>query len=223
MIDAVVADYDTPELAERCVASLDDPLISTITVIDAKARGWSYAQSCNYGASLGTAPYVLLLNADTRRLESQQPIVDLFASDPSIAVIGPRQVDEQGRLTAAGIFGTNTRPEHRLWLAPLDDHDHDHETGDTRDAVTVAGSVYFARRAVWDELGGFLDTPHFYEETFLSYAARNAGYRVLYTGSVTWEHLWDSSGLPTAAKASLAARSREIFRAACAERGIECD
>jgi GT2 family glycosyltransferase len=222
MIDVTVVDWDTPELAERCVASLDDPLISTITMIDAKARGWSYAESCNYGASLGSAPYVLLLNADTRRLESQQPIVDLFASDPSIGVIGPRQVDDEGRLTAAGIFGTNTRPEHRLWLAPLDEHDD--ETRDSRDAVTVAGSVYFARRVVWDELGGFLETDRmYYEETFCSYAARHAGYRVVYTGSVTWEHLWDSSGLPTAEKVTLAARSRQIFRAACAERGIECD
>jgi GT2 family glycosyltransferase len=221
-IDVAVVDYGTPHLAARCVGSLRSPLFASIELFDAKARGWSYAQSVNKSLARGTAPYVLALNADTRMLEPPDKIVSLFENDQTIAVIGPRQIDQNGRLTAAGTVGTNLKREIRFWLQPFQHH-ADECAEEALDVPTISGSVYFCRREVWEELGGMLETEHFLEETFLDFAVRHAGHRVVYTGQTTWEHLFNQSPVNEQWRAEVAARSRETFRQACAERGIECD
>lgn len=218
-IDVCIVSYRTPELARSCHASLTDhrSYFDRIVSIDADKCGVGYGQAVNDGLRGGTAEYVVALNADTRMLEPPDAILELFESDPRIAVVGPRQIDDSGHITHAGIFGRNEQPEHRYWM------EFDHGQGCERelDAITVSGSVYFARRSVWEEFGGFLETPRmFYEETFLSYLVRHAGYRVVYTGATTWEHQFAKS--PGVARGELAIKSREIFRAACAREGIEC-
>lgn len=221
-IDAVIVDYGTPGLAAECLRSIENcALFASVAVVDAKALGWPYARSVNTALRAGRAQIVLALNADTRMLEPPAAILGLFDSDPTVAVIGPRQVNSDGLITHGGIFGTNEHPEFRCWQAPL--LGHDLPTRDTRDAVTVSGSVYFARRSVWETLGGFLPTSHFYEETWLSYLARHRGHRVLYTGSTTWMHEFNQSPVEPAWRAQTAAESREMFRAACAREGIACD
>lgn len=220
-INVVIVDYGTPDLATACLDSLRGcDLFQSVAVVDAKGHGWSYAQSCNNILKAGTGDIVLALNADTRMLEPPAAILDLFDSDWKIGVVGPRQVTPDGRVVHGGIFGTNTAPRFRGWQAPLAVVDA--ETSDTQDAVTVSGSVYFARRHCWEDVGGFLEVPQmYYEETFASYKARHLGWRVVYTGATTWEHRWNST--PVDGKAAMAAESREIFRAACAVDGIECD
>lgn len=221
LVDIAVVDYGTPHLAARCVGSLDSDLFASIELVDAKSRGLSYAQAVNRSLARGTAPYVLALNADTRMLEPPDRLLQLFADHPDIAVIGPRQIDQTGRITHAGIIGSNTEPEHRFWMRPLA-HVAEMCAEKTLDCVTVSGSVYFARRTVWEQLGGLLETPLYYEETAFSYAVRHAGYRVCYTGQTTWEHRWNSSPYE-GSKAELAARSQAIFRRFCGDRGIECN
>lgn len=221
MIDVAVVDYGTPKLAARCVGSLDSELFRSIELVDAKARGWSYAQSVNRSLARGTAPYVLALNADTRMLEPPVQIVALFEEHADIAVIGPRQIDEQRRITHAGIVGDNFDRTHRFWMQPLDQVGR--QCGEcVLDVPTVSGSVYFARRAVWEKLGGFLETRHFYEETALDFAVRKAGWRVVYTGATTWEHLFNQSPVDEAWRVRAAAESRQAFYRYCTERGIEC-
>ena len=221
-VDAVIVDYGTPALAARCLDSLGEhPLFASIATVDAKALEWSYARSVNTALRAGSAEIVLALNADTRMLEAPTVILDLFDMDPTVGVVGPRQVTSDGRITHGGIFGRNEAPAFRAWQMPLGDFDA--ATADTRDAITVSGSVYFARRTVWEQCGGFLDTSHFYEETWLSYLARHRGYRVLYAGSTTWIHEFNQSPVDGAWRARVAAESRERFRAACAAEGIACD
>lgn len=221
-VDAVIVDYGTPDLAAACLASvLEHGEFRSVATIDAKRLRWSYARSVNLALSIGDGEFVLALNADTRMLEPADKILELFDADQTIGVIGPRQVDEHGRITHGGIFGTNTHPQFRAWQQPLSDHS---ETADTRDAVTVSGAVYFARRTVWDELGGFLeDCEFYYEETWLSYLARHRGYRVVYTGTTTWIHHFNQSPTDPAWRARVATESRETFRAACAAEGIQCN
>lgn len=220
-IDAAIVDYDTPELAQACWESVRDcDLFRSVALVDAKRSGWSYAQAVNTALRGSHGDIVLALNADTRMLESPAAVVALFDSDPTVGVVGPRQVDPDGRIVHGGIFGTNTDPRFRAWQQPLQSCKE--LTADTQDAVTVSGSVYFARRACWDAVGGFLEVPKIYfEETWMSYKARHLGWRVLYTGSTTWEHRWNST--PIDGKAQMAAESREVFRAACSAEGILCD
>lgn len=224
-IDAVIVDYGTPELAAACLESARHcDLFASVCTMDAKALGWSYSRCVNTALRAATVDgeFVLALNADTRMLERPTAVLDLFDADEKIAVVGPRQVNAEGRITHAGIVGTNEHPQHRFWQRPLADVESQCREW-LLDCVTVSGSVYFARRSVWEDLGGFLETDHFYEETWLSYLARHRGYRVIYTGAATWIHDFNQSPVDGAWRTQVARESREIFRTACAVEGIPCD
>jgi GT2 family glycosyltransferase len=194
-----------------------------------------YARACNAGLKTGDREIVALFNADTRVTEGTlKQCADALLANPEWGALGPRQVDQLGRFTASGIFGTNEAPKHRAW--------HDQDVGqcsDIRDdAVTVAGSAYFMRREVWEQLtscrtyrsiapgaeGAFLPTKLFYEETFCSYHARAHGYRNVYFGTAEMIHFWhgsiDANGAPAS---DLFDESRTYFRHACKTHGIACD
>lgn len=222
-VDYAVSDYLTPDLARAAVASLTKSEINyTVRVIDAFASKLSYAEVMNGAFEESHAPIVCALNADVECRGSQQPILDIFDEFPDVAVVGPLQVNGRGIVVHGGIFGSNVAPVHRCWGEPVDFHPELRER--IEDAVSVSGSVYYARRAVWDELGGFLETDMmYYEETFFSYLARHRGYRVVYTGEACWLHHWNSSPLTDQQKGERFEASRVIFRRACAREGIACD
>lgn len=223
MIDVAVVDWGTALLASRCIGSLSSSLFTSIELVDAKARGWSYAQSVNRSLARGSAPYVLALNADTRMLEPPDQILALFEERSDIAVIGPRQIDDERRITHAGIVGDNLHRTHRYWKQPL--HQVDRLCGEcVLDVPTISGSVYFCRRSVWETYGGFLeDCPLYFEETALDFRVRHEGWRVVYTGATTWEHLWARSPVNWSERSEHATASKIAFRRYCLQHGIDCD
>ena len=109
-----------------------------------------YAAACNQLASFGDGDIIGLLNSDVWLSTSDViSIQKTFDEHPEIAILGPKQRDERGLITFAGIGGTNTAPRHRGW------HEPDPEDIKDRDlcpVVTVSGSAYFIRRSVWDDL-----------------------------------------------------------------------
>lgn len=205
-----------------------------------------YANACNQLAAYGTGDIIGLLNADVWLTNDDVlAIQQSFDSDPEIAILGPKQRDEDGNITHAGIFGTNDRPKHRGWKEP--------DPGDTKfrdllDAVTVSGAAYFIRRSVWDELrddeeynkviatlideelipyplyrGAFLPTKHYYEETFCSYFANHRGHKVFYDGRVSIGHSWHASHAIGSPQDRLFKESQRAFRRACDLLGIDHD
>lgn len=138
-----------------------------------------YARACNQLAAMGTADIIALCNSDIWITPQQVlQIIDTFDANPQISILGPKQRDENGYVTAGGIFGTLDAPKHRGWKV-FDPEDKLYR--DRQEAVTVSGSAYFIRRSVWDELtncpiyqglevcqnnevslGAFLPTPHYY-------------------------------------------------------------
>lgn len=194
-----------------------------------------YGRACNAGAALGSAEVLGVFNADTQVTDGVLGAChDALVAHPRWGPLGPRQVDHEGRITAGGTFGTPEHPRIRGFREP--------DTGqcsDVRDdAVTVAGSAYFVRRQVWQELtrcptfrsvapdalGAFLPTPLFYEETFCSYHAAAHGYHNVYYGTVSMIHSWHRSIHATdAPAAALFERSRAMFRTACDAHGIPHD
>ena len=198
-----------------------------------------YSAACNQLASFGSSDVIALLNADTWMTSKDISDIDLiFQNNPDIHILGPKQRDENGFITHAGIVGTNVQPKHRGWR----EYDpNDVLFKDRIECVTVSGSAYFVRRSVWnamtnnpkyrelypDAVGAFLPTPHYYEETWCSYFARYLGYNVVYDGSVSVGHSWHASsprpGEGISEADSYFPVSREIFRNACDAFGIERD
>lgn len=198
-----------------------------------------YSAAVNMMASKSNSEIIGILNGDVwMKTEDCLKIEEIFNSNPDIHILGPKQRDENGNITHAGIIGTNTAPRHRGW------REYDPEDKLYRDrieCVTVSGSAYFIRRDVWNDLtnnkkyreiypdaiGAFLPTPHYYEETWCSYFARHLGYNVVYDGSVSIGHSWHASTPRPGEGISRADQyfpiSREIFRKACDHIGIERD
>lgn len=275
MIDLCVVSYNTKDKLKRLIDTLESDYVSdafNLYIIDnnstdgsqeyltevVKPLGWAgeiilspcnygYAYACNLLASKGKSNVVGLLNADVwLRTKDVKTIEDrMYELDADI--YGPKQRDEKGNITHAGIFGTNTKPQHRGWKAkdPGDDLFRD-----TLDAVTVSGSAYFVKKAVWENLtydpqyiellgymvgsgkvpswailpdGAFLPTPHYYEETWCSYFARHRGYSVVYDGHVSIGHSWHASSDIGGEPDSKFKVSQSIFRDACDLVGIERD
>ena len=194
-----------------------------------------YSGACNQLAAIGSSDIIGLLNADIwMTSEALVRAQKIFDDNPDIHILGPKQRDENGLITHAGIVGTNTAPTHRGWRQS-DFNDELYK--DRVPCVTVSGSAYFIRREVWNTLtnhpkyqemypgatGAFLPTPHYYEETWCSYFARHLGYNVVYDGSVSIGHSWHKSSPVGGEADSKFKESQGIFRKACDYIGIERD
>lgn len=278
MIDLCVVSYNTKDKIKRLIEGLNDSIIRdgfTLNVQDNDSADGSveyltsvflsddpkidslvstdnvgYSAACNYLASEGDGDIIGLLNSDVWMTSDDiYAIQDFFDVNEDVAIMGPKQRDENGHITHAGIFGSNDHPRHRGWKTP-DPNDTFHR--DIVEATTVSGSAYFVRRSVWEELtndqeyqlvfkqaaetaseilqinpsyyldspGLFLPTPHYFEETFCSYFTRHRGYKVVYNGEISIGHSWHASSKIGGPMDRMFKVSQAIFREACDRLGI---
>lgn len=189
-----------------------------------------YARAINAAAAQRNSPYLVALNCDVefeKGVDTVGDIITFFEANPHVGVVGPRTVDEHGRLTHGAILSTGIASEqHRHWLQ-FDNG----QASDVLDVPTVSGATYFVRRSCWDELtrcssfqetapgaeGAFLPTVHFYEETWCSYHARAHEWAVVYLGTTWMRHLWHRSS-PQGSKDMNGPQL--FFRQACYSHGI---
>lgn len=259
-LDLVVCNYRTPTDLAAFFGSLvhADPSVDVgLTVANVDPLGgdkrvvkdWSrkldlsyvefqdnvgYATAINRGVAKGEREVCVALNADVSlRPGVLEACHQALMEHDDWGVLGPRQVDSEGRFTHAGIFGTLGAPKHRAWR----ERDDGRSYRDTVEAVTVSGAAYFAKRKMWDELtacsvymeaaptaeGAFLPTRHYYEETFCSYHAQAHGWKVMYFGAETIVHEWHRASAIGGHADQQMGPSREIFRAACDLHGIDHD
>lgn len=191
---------------------------------------WDYDTNVGYNLAVnealerGSSPYLAAFNADVvLKPGVLKGCVDALAEHPDWAVVGPRQVDEQNRITCAGTFGTPEAPHMRGWM-----QNDAGQFSDTRDdCVHVSGSAMFWRRSVWDELtacplfqeadpgavGALLGALHFWGESFAMLHARAHGYSVAFDGRVTAIHKWHRSS--PVGQAPHVAEDQAFFRKAC--------
>jgi GT2 family glycosyltransferase len=219
------------ELAEL---TSNQGLVSSTTV---HSTNVGYARACNDGADwlslIDSIDTYAFFNSDTRITPGVlKSCVELLHSDDTYGVCGPRQVDDNGRITHAGIFGTLDKPSHRGWHQPAGQKFQDVRD----DAVTVSGSAYFIKRTLWDELhhcpiyksidpdsfGAFLQTPLYFEETWCSYHAQAHQKKVVYNGEATMIHRWHKS-IAIHGDHRWFWESKSLFVDACDKHGIAHD
>lgn len=127
-------------------------------------------------------------------------------NNPQVGAVGPRQIDSAGRITAAGIFGSNQRLADRHFHvhANADRNFNGGRFTDTQNAISLAGSAIMWRRDTIDELvacpdgtGTFMGPArHYWGETWACFHARRHGWHLAYMGSATVGHDWHSSYKP---------------------------
>lgn len=194
-----------------------------------------YNRAVNSVGAQGSREFVAVFNADVEL--APFALTELCAAlrdHPEWGVVGPRQVDGSGLLTAPGIFGTPDNPQWRCWREP----GADGRFSDVRDdCVTVLGSAFVMRRAVWDQLtscymfrdvaptalGPMLPCSHYYGETAAMYHAAVHGWKLAYLGTTTVVHKWHQSSVI----GGHGERTRDVdqtyFRRFCDHHGIPRD
>lgn len=192
-----------------------------------------YAGACNFGASLGNSDYIAFLNSDTRFINDTcvDKCVEYMDKHDDVAVVGPLQYSSDGIVTHGGILGSHEKPHQRGWRSK-----NLNEYRDTLDAVTVAGSAFFLRRSIWDEMqecpiykeqfplaeGGFPPFPHFYEETLFCYHVFAHDYRCVYLGDAEMIHEWHKSSAVGSQSENFRI-GQSGFRLFCDDHGIPHD
>lgn len=259
-IDIVVVSYHTQNDLKRFIDSyhryqpdtVDTRLM--ISLVEAtpleleEALGWGhgvthepinvgYNRACNEAAAIfaadGPREVIGFFNADTELRAGVLETCYKHFQDPTIGVVGPRQVNRRNEITHAGIVGTHAAPKHRGWKLP----DHG-QFNDVIECVTVAGSAYLIRRAVFDELGAcatfrqadpdaigaWLTCQHYFSETWISYHCSAHGYHVLYAGDApSMIHEWHQASPMGGIGEQNWNNDQAKFRAACDAHGLEHD
>ncbi len=118
-VDVVVVAYNSRDVLRDCVGPLTAIDGVSVTVVDndspddsaaavegmegvrviRSGRNGGFAFGCNLGYKDGTSPWVLLLNPDARIDEaSLHALIATAKSDPSIGLVGPKILDDDGGL-----------------------------------------------------------------------------------------------------------------------------
>lgn len=252
-VDVVVVNYKTPDLLADFIRSYHASKFDgcTLTVVDVETGAGQnvaidgevtyigehanvgYARACNQGALVGTNDAILLANADTLLTVDIWTCEQALMSRKDWGVLGPRQVNDQGIITAGGIFGTDTNIGQRGWA----EQDRGQYSDIRDDAKSVSGSLYFIKRALWEELtecevmqqcypgiqGAFIPTPHYYEETCCSYHARAHGYKIVYYGPVQMIHHWHRASPHGGHADQQVDTSKTMMREFCRAHSIVCE
>jgi GT2 family glycosyltransferase len=254
-VDVVVVSYKTPQLLLDFAKSYDEVkfLGCTLTVVDVDPpdpalgdtypvlgdtyipikENCGYGRACNIGAFEGKNDVILLANADTVLSGGFTECYDALRYNEDWGVLGPRQVNAQNQITAGGIVGPDQSPRQRGW----NEHDQGQYSDILEDALSVSGSLYFIKRALWQKLtscvmyqqaspgavGAFLETPHYFDEMFCSLHARAHGFKCVYYGPVKMTHYWHAASPHGGWADQQFAVSQQMHRQACAAHGILCE
>lgn len=260
MLDICVVSYNTVDKLKRFLETINesDPSLWKLYVADNGSTDGSqqfiqdnletynitqgfynenigFAAACNNLASIGNSEIVGLFNADVWMVPDHiKYILDCFADNPNMDIMGPKQRNERHQIVHAGIFGSMTAPAHRGWKEFDPD---DQKYRDRQQCLTVSGSAYLIRRSTWNSLtacpiyqegfeanGAFLPTNHYFEETFCSYHAHSHGYEVWYDGIIpSMGHSWHASSEIGGSADLQFASSQQMFRSACDQHDIPHD
>lgn len=182
--------YTSPYLVESH-SSFPRSMISIIRSDQNWGHGYGINRAAIAAKERWNPEYYFVVNPDC---EFRVPIIaDLVAfleEDPARWIVGPKQLDSKMRITAAGIFGTDTKPKHRLWRMP---DPKNALARDAQQAIMAAGSAFLIRAETFHDLGGMLEAKHYYSDTWLSYHARAHGGQVWYYGKPWLIHEWHRS------------------------------
>lgn len=199
----IIPVHARPDLTEACLRSIaahtDGPGYEVIVVDDRAGEDhlpvWAavknarvihnetqlgFIRNNNLAAAEANGRYLVLLNNDTQVKPGWlRALVNRVESADDIGVVAPKLLYPDGTLQEAGgvIFsdgnGWNfgrgqdaTRPEYNY----------------VREIDYGSGAALLVRRDLWRQLGGFDERylPMYYEDTDLCFAARDAGYRVVF-------------------------------------------
>ncbi|HIE01625.1 MAG TPA: glycosyltransferase [Thiotrichaceae bacterium] len=139
-----------------------------------------FVHACRQGAEVARGEFILFLNNDTQVMPGWlSNSLKAMDSDQTIGITGSKLIYPDGRLQEAGgiIFNDASGYHYGRSQNPLLP-----QFNQNRIVDYCSGASLMIRKSLWAQLGGFdlRYAPAYYEDTDLCFAARQAGYQVLY-------------------------------------------
>lgn len=231
-VDIVIVNYNTKEYLRDCIESIhrNTRYPYRLIIIDNQSTDGSLnylrelrrqghrvlfnrenlgcAKAWNQGIRLGQGEYILLLNPDTLLTSGWlTQMVACAESDPQIAVVGNKQVDQRGRILHAGLVEEAGKAVFR----GAGERDQPGKFAQVCDCIDVCGACYLIKRQLLAKIGYFDERFFLYaEETDYSLRARKLGYRVVYC-PVTITHFKDGAPISPEERQRLHQQSCRLF------------
>ena len=139
-----------------------------------------FVRNCNAGAQRTRGEFILFLNNDTAFTEGWlEQLLAVPDTDPEVGIVGPMLLFGDGRLQEAG--GIVWADASGWNYGRLDDSARP-QYNYRKETDYVSGACLLIRTGLWQQLGGFDEryVPAYYEDTDLCFAARLAGFKVVY-------------------------------------------
>ncbi len=204
----VVDDCSTDETADLV------PRMDGVVYVRSETNA-GFIASCNRGAEKARGKFLFFLNNDTIVKEGYlAALVDTFAEEPRLGIVGSKLVYPDGRLQEAG--GIIWRDASGWNYGKFDDPEKP-EYNYLREVDYCSAAALMIPRSLFESVGGFDPkyAPAYYEDTDLSFKVRGAGYKVLYqplSEVIHYEGVTGGVDLSTGTK-----KHQEINRATFAE------
>jgi hypothetical protein len=222
----VIVSYNTRDHLRACLETIPFAEASEVVVVDnASTDGSSemvrtdfpwvrllvsstnsgYSAAANQGMAACLAPYVLLLNGDTRLAPGAlQALSNYLDRHPRAAVVGPRLVNLNGSLQASCypfptpfyIFLEESTLGRFVRFVPVlrNRYLRTWAYNDSRRVPWALGAALALRHEVVDDAGGFDESFFlYYEEVDLCLRLRSAGWEVHFTPITTVTHVGGAS------------------------------
>jgi GT2 family glycosyltransferase len=147
----------------------------------ARAEGnLGFVRNCNAGAARARGDYLLFLNNDTSVTTGWlSSLVKVLDERPDAGIVGPKLLFGSGELQeAGGIIWDDASG----WNYGRMDDASKPEYNYVKETDYVSGACLLVRASLWLQLGGFDEryVPAYYEDTDICFAAREAGFSVMY-------------------------------------------
>jgi N-acetylglucosaminyl-diphospho-decaprenol L-rhamnosyltransferase len=194
--EVVVADNASSDGSAEMVRS-DFPSVA----LYANQTNRGYGAAANQAIASCRAPYVLLLNSDTRLAPGTLlRLSEYLDQHPAAAIVGPRLVHSDGKLQAScypfptplNVFLEQSSLDRLLGRVPLLRGLSLRTWPHTRPRVVpyVVGAALAIRRAAFEQVGGFDESIFMYsEEADLSYRLAQAGWQTHFAPVATVVHV----------------------------------
>lgn len=197
-----VIDDDGPQTGELVDLYAELRQDSRVKIIMSK-KNMGFAGANNEAARRGKAPFLLLLNSDTRVRQAGwlKRMVDEF-SDPQVGVVGPLLLyfddsDDQGKPAghvqhAGVVFNVLGQPWHLFMTW----HPDNPRVRQRREMNAVTGACLMTRRRFYERIGG-LDIAYRtgnFEDVQYCLQMRASGLKVIFTPEVELNHYGGGSG-----------------------------
>jgi GT2 family glycosyltransferase len=153
--------------------------VANITIVR-NENNVGFVENCRAGAAVARGDHILFLNNDTGLCQNWlAPLLKVLQDDDTVGIVGPKLLFADGKLQEAGGI---VWQDGSAWNFGRMDNPEKPEYNFLREVDYISGACLLIRGALWQQLGGFDQRyiPAYYEDTDIAFAAREAGYTVVY-------------------------------------------